>query len=89
MYGPDKSTVIILVSLSITVTMSAIIFLFSPVDFEIPFIAAVIMAGFYLLLFPAYRLYKKTERHQALALFNKSSYYPLSLLLVVIIKLII
>lgn len=87
-YGPDQSTFIILVSLGIAVSMSAIIFLFSPVDFEIPFLAAVMLAGFYLLLFPAYRLYKKKERNQALVLFNKASYYPLTLLLLVIIKLL-
>ena len=88
-YGPEKSTVIILISLILAVIISAILFLFAPADFGIPVAIAVVLAGFYLLLFPAYRLYKGKERHQALILFNRASYYPLTLLLMVGIKIVI
>ena len=88
-YGPHKSTVIVLCSLILTVIMSALLFLSAPADFEMPFLITVVLSGFYLLLFPAYRLYKNKESRQALILFNKASYYPLTLLLVVGIKLMI
>jgi len=45
--------------------------------------------GFYFLLMPTIKLYQSEESSHALILFNKASYYPLALLVVVVIKLII
>ena len=88
-YGPEKSTVIILGTLVFTVVMSALLFLFAPADFGIPVTVAAVLAGFYLLLLPAYRLYERKESRQALVLFNRASYYPLTLLLLVGIRIVI
>ena len=50
-------------------------------------VVASLNVGFYLLLLPAYRLLKTKGRREALILFNRASYYPLSLLAVVIIAI--
>jgi 4-hydroxybenzoate polyprenyltransferase len=43
--------------------------------------------SFYLLLLPALQLNKTREKAQAMALFNKASYFPLALLAVVVLSL--
>jgi hypothetical protein len=37
----------------------------------------------YFLLLPGYRLHKTKQRHDAAALFNRASYYPLALLIAI------
>jgi 4-hydroxybenzoate polyprenyltransferase len=46
------------------------------------------IVGVYLLLLPALKLYRSHNRSHAMALFNKASYYPAALLVIVLIKLI-
>jgi 4-hydroxybenzoate polyprenyltransferase len=41
------------------------------------------------LLLPALKLNKSRNRAQAMALFNKASYYPPALLMIVLIKILI
>jgi 4-hydroxybenzoate polyprenyltransferase len=61
----------------------------SPITFELPFIIAFAFVGFYFLLLPSIKLYRTEESSHAMILFNKASYYPLALLVVVVIKLLI
>jgi 4-hydroxybenzoate polyprenyltransferase len=42
--------------------------------------------GFFLLLMPALKLYRRRKRPAAMALFNKASYFPLAQLVIVLIK---
>jgi 4-hydroxybenzoate polyprenyltransferase len=51
--------------------------------------AASFCAGAYLLLVPAFQLYKTMERSDALALFNRASYYPVTILAIVILNMIV
>jgi 4-hydroxybenzoate polyprenyltransferase len=54
-----------------------------------PIAAAISMVlGIYLLLMPGVRLYQTKSRADAMALFNKSSYYPVALLVTVLIGFI-
>jgi hypothetical protein len=46
-------------------------------------VAASACAGLFLLLIPAFRLFKTRQRSQASILFNRASYYPLALLVIV------
>ena len=88
-FGPDWSWAIILLSLLLAVGLNVILFSFSRVAFQLPAVAVSIGAGFYFLLLPTYRLYRTKEKLQASVLFNRASYYPLSLLAVVGLTLMI
>ncbi len=85
--GPGKTSVIILGSLMMTVMLSLVVFYFSPISFEFPFRVAVAATGLCLFVLPASLLYKTKGPHYAMALFNMASYYPLALLIIVIVKL--
>ena len=87
-FGPDRSWGIILLSLLLAVGLNGVLFSFSRIAFNLPAIAVSTMAGLYLLLLPAYRLYRTKEKLQASLLFNRASYYPLSLLAVVSLYLV-
>jgi 4-hydroxybenzoate polyprenyltransferase len=84
--GRPRATVIILACLFIAVVMNLAHLIFMKQKFPIPYVAAFSLIGLYLLLIPAYRLFRTKERSDALALFKKASFYPLALLIVVAIK---
>jgi len=84
-FGPELANGAIFVSLLLAVMLSGIIMSFLPVETRFAGVTAFLGIGVYLLLIPAYRLYRARGRRQALALFNSASYYPLTLLAVIII----
>ena len=88
-WGLPWANAIIMITIVLALTMNAVIFYFSQVRFEFVYIAISLMVGFYLLLLPALRLNKTRQKNQAMALFNKASYYPLALLVVVVLKLLV
>lgn len=88
-FGPEQANVIIFGSIILTVVLSGILLILSPIRFELPFIIAFAFVGFYFLLLPTIRLYRTEQSSHAMILFNKASYYPLALLAVVAIKLLI
>ena len=77
---------IILIAISLTLVMSAIVFYFSRILYGYPFVFLSLAAGGYLLLLPALKLNKSRQPSHAMALFNKASYYPLVLLVIVLVK---
>lgn len=86
--GVEEANVIIFGSIILTVILSGILLILSPLDFELPFILAFAFAGFYFLLLPTIMLYRTEESSHALILFNKASYYPLALLVLIAAKAI-
>jgi hypothetical protein len=56
--------------------------------FKLPFIIAYAFVGFYFLLLPTIKLYHTEENSHAMILFNKASYYPLALLVLIAVKAI-
>lgn len=88
-YGIEWSARIMLVSLTAAVIMSGILVYFSQTRFEIWFILAVLSLGSILLLLPCIRLFKNKDPKAAMTLFNKASYYPLALLVIVLTKIMI
>ena len=84
-FGPDRASLIGFVSLIIATVFGAILFRESGVSFGIPLILIAVVSGIYLLLIPAFDLYRRTDRRRAMALFNRASYYPLALLGVTVI----
>jgi 4-hydroxybenzoate polyprenyltransferase len=87
--GLEQANVIIFGSIILTVILSGILLILSPITFELPFIIAFAFVGFYFLLLPTIKLYRTEESSHAMILFNKASYYPLALLVVVVIALFI
>ena len=87
--GLEQANIIIFGSIILTVILSGILLILSPINFELLFIIAFAFVGFYFLLLPTIKLYRTEESSHAMILFNKASYYPLALLVVAVIKLMI
>ncbi len=86
--GPKMAKVIIVGSLVMTVVMNAVLYGLAPMALELAYLVASLGVGVYLLLVPAYRLYKTEEPQLALVLFNRASFYPLALLAVVTLRIL-
>lgn len=87
-FGPEITNIIILVSLLMTVVMSVLLFRLASGRFELPFVFASFVVGVYLLILPAFRVHKTKESRHALVLFNRASFYPLALLVLITIKIL-
>ena len=88
-WGLAVANGIILTTIILTLGLSAVIFYFSRQAYGIVFIILSLAAGSYLLLVPALKLSKTHKSADAMALFNKASYYPLVLLVIVLIKILV
>jgi len=86
-FGMERSRVMILLFLVVTVLLSGVIFRLSPVGFNVGFITAGLLVGLFLLVIPAHRLYRNKKRRDALNLFRRASYYPLALLFLVTLQM--
>jgi 4-hydroxybenzoate polyprenyltransferase len=84
--GVEQANVIIFGSNILAVILSGILLILSPMTFELPYIIAFAFSGFYFLLLPTIKLYRSEESALAMILFNKASYYPLALLVLVAVK---
>ena len=87
--GLERANRIILISLAFAVGGNIALFRLTPAQFSYPYVLGALLAGLYLLLLPAYRLYRSKARRHAMVLFNRASYYPLALLLIVFVKIVI
>jgi heme O synthase-like polyprenyltransferase len=67
--------------------MTLLLFSLAQFHFTLLYVLASLSLGLYLLLFPALQLYRTKERRHAIVLFNKASYYPLALLMVILVKI--
>lgn len=86
--GADRAAVLIVMFLFMAVAESVILFELSPADFDIGHMVAVLVAGALLLLMPAIDLLRTPAGAGAMRLFNRASYYPAVLLLVVLARLL-
>jgi 4-hydroxybenzoate polyprenyltransferase len=87
-FGVEQAKVIIFGSMIMTVILSGLLLILSPAAFGLPFIIAYAFVGFYFLLLPTIKLYQTEENSHAMILFNKASYYPLALLVLIAVKAI-
>lgn len=88
-YGLQASRVIVLVTLVLALGLNLLVFYYSQVDFLIIYVIISFTVGGYLLLQPAVKLSQTLRVSDAMALFNKASYYPPALLVIVLIRLMI
>lgn len=85
-FGSEKSLQIIAASLTIAVLLSLVLFWVTPANLHPFYLLGAPAAGSFLLLIPAYRLYTERTPRLASALFNRSSYYPLTMMIVVLVS---
>jgi 4-hydroxybenzoate polyprenyltransferase len=83
-FGAAVTTRVIFICLVLTVCLSCLTIAFSNLPNFWVYAAASVGVGFYFLLLPALNLYFTRDRSAALALFNRSSYYPAAMLAVVL-----
>jgi 4-hydroxybenzoate polyprenyltransferase len=90
-FGEACAGALILFFLTVVLALNLVLWSFASRLETFPFVgmAASFCAGIYLLLVPALRLYRTREQSDALALFNRASYYPVTMLVIVILNVII
>lgn len=88
-FGTDKASELILYSLVTAVVASMVLFALSGIPSGLVVFVAVLAVGVLLLLLPATKIYQSKTRENAMTLFNRASWYPLALLVVVIVHMVI
>lgn len=87
-FGSEYAGKAILGSLSATLVLGAVVFRVSPIFFGWPYVAGLLILGVGVILYPGLRLYKTRHHRDAMVLFNKASYYPLGVLVLVVIRVV-
>lgn len=87
-FGEDGSAKIIAYSLAIAVLMSVFLFWLTPAKLSAVYFAGALPAGITLLLIPGFRLYRERTPALAAALFNRASYYPVTMFAVILVSAI-
>jgi 4-hydroxybenzoate polyprenyltransferase len=87
--GTTWANSIIFPSLLLVVALNVVLVGLSPLKGEFMALTACLGLGVYLLLWPGYRLIKTKARPQAAHLFNRASYYPMAVLMVISLSLMI
>ena len=87
-YGPRGASIIVLITLAASVILSVLFLGRTRFVLSFPLLLTVMASGGYLLLWPAVRLFRTRDRKEAAVLFNRASYYPLSLLVLVGVALL-
>ena len=85
-FGPRTSADIILGSLGIAVVLSLLLYWITPAEIHSSYLLGALAAGLPLLIAPAMKLRRSLDKSDAAALFNRASYYPPSMLLVIVIS---
>ncbi len=88
-FGPDHSLSIILISLLVTIGLTAVIFNFSLTAFHWSYTLLALAVACVLLVYPAWQLYRSRASANAMTLFNRASLFPLSLFVVVLMKVLV
>ena len=87
--GLQASRYIVLVSIGLAICLNGPVFYYSQIDHPIFSVILALGTGVYLLLLPALKLYRTLLAPDAMALFNKASYYPPALFVIVLIALML
>jgi len=88
LWGFNVARGITLATIILTLCTSILLFYFSPAKYGIFVVIIALIIGGYMLLLPAVNLYKTVKPSDAMALFNKASYYPLALLILIVFKVL-
>ncbi len=86
-FGADGAVKIILGCLIASLALSIPLVALSPGNFGALYVTIAVGVGLCLLIFPGLQLFNRPSPERAMALFNRASYYPLSIFIVVVIAL--
>ena len=86
-YGPRLASLVILLSLSLTVALNLAVLAVAPLQMPWALVIVAWVAGLYLLILPAWGLWRSQDRRDATRLFNRASYHPLAMLVLVLLSL--
>lgn len=86
--GTVRAGILLMALLMLSFFINILVFFAAPISFGFWSYLLVILANCYLLLFPAAKLFESKERSDVMVLFNKSSYLPMSMLLVVVLAIL-
>ncbi len=85
-FGEEISSLVILYLLGVAVVASLFLFWATPAELSFLYLPGALLSGVFLLILPALKLYRSRDPEAAAVLFNKASYYPLSMFVVVLIS---
>jgi 4-hydroxybenzoate polyprenyltransferase len=85
--GRVKAGIILMGCLIVSFFLNIVLFWVSPLNFGFGSFVALVLINVYLLLLPAKRLYETRDRADVMVLFNKASYLPLAVLILVVVVL--
>ena len=88
-YGPRRASFIIMLSLGLAMALNLVVLLLAPLRVPWPLILLACIAGLYQLILPAWHLWRKQVSSGATRLFNRASYYPLTILVLTLLSLLI
>jgi len=88
-FGLQASRMIVLVTLVLALCLNGAVFYYSQVDYVVFCVIISLAMGVYLMLLPALKLFRSLQGSDAVALFNKASYYPPALFVIVLVALMI
>jgi 4-hydroxybenzoate polyprenyltransferase len=88
-YGPKIASFISLVTLILTLITKIALIYSSKMDNQHLFVFVSVIAGCALFIPPALRLYRTRKSAHAMSLFKRASYYPPSMLILIIIAILI
>lgn len=86
--GLPKASLLGLGCLTAALFLNLALLWIAPLRFGAPYLLAVLVINLFLLLHPALRLAERQRRDDAMALFNRASYYPLAILILVLVRLV-
>ncbi len=87
--GLVRAALLAMASLIAAFLLTVLLMFISPMTFGAIDLLAMAGLGVWLLLLPVLRLVEQNDRRRAMDLFNKASHYPLSLLIVMLIRLVV
>jgi 4-hydroxybenzoate polyprenyltransferase len=88
-FGPEGSAQIAMGCIGVAVFMSMVLFWLTPAHLSAFYFAGSIPAALFLLVLPGWKLYSARTGEQASALFNKASYYPVTMFVVILLSAIL
>jgi 4-hydroxybenzoate polyprenyltransferase len=88
-WGVKAANATVMATIILALCMNVVIFYFSRARYGFVYLLVSLIITMYLLLLPALKLNKTRDKTQAMVLFNRASYFPLALLVVVVVKLLI
>ncbi len=86
--GLPKAGLLSLACLLVATFLVFVVFWVSPLTFGPFYLLAALGINLYLLLLPALNLAETREREMAMALFNRASYYPLAMFILVLVRMV-